>query len=206
MQLDDVMRTAASVRRFTDADVQENVIFEVLDSARFAPSGANFQPWRVIVVRDAALRAELAELYRRGWYEFHAPLRQPPGEPPVPDYYADHMQDVPVQLVVLVELAKITTGVQALDGSRFVGGSSIYPFTHNIALGLRQRGLGTTLSTIIVPVAAQVKALLAIPDGFEVAAHMAVGWPARPHPARLDRRPVDEFATTDTFTGAPLRR
>jgi nitroreductase len=205
MELSEAMRTAGAVRRFTDAPVPDALIYEVLDDARFAPSGANLQPWRVIVVRDADVRARLAELYRAGWYDHHAPLRQAPGEPPRPDYYADHMQDVPVQLVVLVELAKITTGVPALDGSRYVGGSSVYPFVHNIALGLRARGLGTALSTVIMPVAGEVKALLAIPDGFEVAAHLGIGWPARPRATRLDRDPVEDFATVDSFGRAALQ-
>src|SRR5262245_39121953 len=109
MDLGEAMRTAGAVRRFTDADVPDDLIYQTLDEARFAASGANLQPWHVIVVRDAAVRAELAELYRTGWYRYHAPLRQPAGEPLKPDHYADHMQDVPVQLVVLVELAKIIT-------------------------------------------------------------------------------------------------
>ena len=46
----------------------------ILDNARFAPSGGNRQGWRVIVVRDAGIRASLGELFRKSWYEFHAPL------------------------------------------------------------------------------------------------------------------------------------
>jgi hypothetical protein len=52
---------------------------------------------------------------------------------------------------------------------------------------------------------AAVKRLLEIPDGFALAAHLGVGWPARPHPTRLRRREVREFTTIDRFGGEPLR-
>jgi hypothetical protein len=52
---------------------------------------------------------------------------------------------------------------------------------------------------------AAVKRLLEIPDGFALAAHLGVGWPARPHPTRLRRRQVEDFTTIDRFGGEPLR-
>ncbi len=38
--------------------------------------------------------------------------------------------------------------------------------------------MGTTLSTVLVPVEAEVKQVLRIPDGVAMAAHLGVGWPA----------------------------
>src|SRR5215469_18696433 len=137
MDLTLAMRTAGSTRRHRRDPVPGNIIYRVLDNARFAPSGGNRQPWRVIVVTDRAVRASLSEIYRQSWYEFHAPLFTAPGELPQPDYYADHMHLVPVQLVVLVSVAGITTTNAALDTSRIVGGAAIYPFVQNLILGMR---------------------------------------------------------------------
>lgn len=179
----------------------DQIIYRILDNARFAPSGGNRQPWRVIVVKDAALRSALSEIYRKSWYEFHAPLFTAPGEQPQPDYYADHLHLVPVQLVVLVSVAGITTTNQAIDTSRVAGGAAIYPFVQNLILGIRAEGLGTTLTTVLVPVEDEVKPLLRIPGGYHVAAHLGVGWPERPLSARLSRRPVADFATVNYFGG-----
>jgi hypothetical protein len=52
----------------------------------------------------------------------------------------------------------------------------------------------------------EVKRLLDIPDGFALAAHLGVGWPAQPHPSRLRRRPVEQFTSTDRFGRHPLTR
>jgi nitroreductase len=206
MELTDAMRTAGSTRRHRTDPVPDQIIYRILDNARFAASGGNRQPWRVIVVKDAALRSALGEIYRRSWYEFHAPLFTAPGQPPQPDYYADHVHLVPVQLVVLVSVADITTTNQAIDTSRVAGGAAIYPFVQNLILGIRAEGLGTTLTTVLVPVEDEVKQLLRIPGGYHVAAHLGVGWPERPLPTRLSRRPVEDFATVDYFGGTALRR
>ncbi len=202
--LAEVMRTAGSIRRHRPDPVPDDAIYRVLDAARFASSGGNRQPWRVIVVRDAEVRRRLAELYRRSWYEFHAPLFARPGAEPEPDPFADRQHLVPLHLVVLVSLAGITTTIETLDHSRVVGGASVYPFVQNLILGLRDEGLGTTLTTVLVPVEEDVRRLLAIPDGYRIAAHLAVGWPEGPFPQRLSRRPVEEFATVDGFEGPPF--
>ena len=206
MELTEVMRGAASIRRFRPDPVPDDILYRVLDSARFAPSGGNRQGWRVVVVRDAATRLRLRDLYLRSWEEHHQPVfrRLGRGRSPADDY-AEHLDRVPVHLIVLVERAALVTTIAPIDGSRIVAGSSIYPFVHNVALALRAEGLGTTLSTVLVPVEAEVAELLGIPGEFALAAHLGVGWPAEPHPTRLRRRPVEALATLDRFDGEPLR-
>jgi nitroreductase len=206
MELIEAMRSTSSCRRFLPDPVPDEVIHRVLDAARFAPSGGNRQGWRVVVVRDAALRTRLRDLYLRSWREHHQPVFRRLGRGPSPaDAYAEHLDEVPVHLVVLVERAALVTTIPALDSSRIVAGASIYPFVHNVALALRGEGLGTTLSTVLVPVEAEVRELLSVPDELALAAHLGVGWPAGPLPTRLRRRPVEDFVTVDGYLGQPLR-
>jgi hypothetical protein len=47
-----------------------------------------------------------------------------------------------------------------------------------------------------------MRTLLAIPQDFATAAMIALGWPARPFPHRLRRRPLDEIAFADRFGNA----
>lgn len=204
VELAQAMRTAGSTRRHRSDPVPDEIVHRVLELARFAPSGGNRQGWRVIVVRDAAVRGDLSELYRKSWYQFHAPLFAVPGEEPRPNEFADHIHLVPLHLVVLISTESITTTIPALDQSRFVGGASVYPFVQNVILALRAEGLGTTLTTVLVPVEDEVRQLLRIPEEYRIAAHLAVGWPGQPFPARLRRRDVEEFSTLDHFDGAPL--
>ena len=60
------------MRRFTDEAVDRATVAEILDDARFAPSGGNRQPWRVAVVEDRLLRRQLAALMQPVWDEYLA--------------------------------------------------------------------------------------------------------------------------------------
>ena len=50
MDIIEAIRDRVSTRAFVDRDVSKEVIEEVLDTARWAPSGVNTQPWQVAVV------------------------------------------------------------------------------------------------------------------------------------------------------------
>ncbi|MGA2285480.1 MAG: nitroreductase family protein [Dehalococcoidia bacterium] len=50
-----------SVRNFKEKPVPEHLLRRVLEAGRFAPSGANCQPWRFVVISDTALLNEMNE-------------------------------------------------------------------------------------------------------------------------------------------------
>ena len=57
-----------SIRKYTDEPVPDAAVEQILEAARLAPSGNNTQPWRFLVVRDAATRRAIAEAsHRQAW-------------------------------------------------------------------------------------------------------------------------------------------
>ena len=66
----DAMLTRRSIRAFSDTPVPLETIRQVLDTARWAPSGCNFQPWEGAVLTGAPLR-ELQDKMRA------APMQDP---------------------------------------------------------------------------------------------------------------------------------
>ncbi|HEY5428390.1 MAG TPA: nitroreductase family protein [Solirubrobacteraceae bacterium] len=213
-ELYEIMRCAPSTRVFTDEPVGREILDRVLDNARFAPSGGNRQGWRVIVVTDAAIRRRLRELYREPWDAYMVRtggraaldageasglpagrLRMLRGA----DEYARTFDQVPVHLVICVDLEALAITDAELDRPSIVGGASIYPFVHNVLLGLRHEGLGAAFTTLLVPAEPELRELLAIPAGVAVAGHIAVGHRADPWPAQLRRAPVAEFAFGDRY-------
>ena len=70
-----LMEGRRSVREFSDREVPEEVVRELIRTAGTAPSGANKQPWRFVAVRDSALKSEIrvaAEEEERLFYEKRA--------------------------------------------------------------------------------------------------------------------------------------
>ena len=208
------MRTAGTTRRFLPDPVPDAVLHRVLDNARFAPNGGNRQGWHVIVVADPSTRRSLHDLYQAPWQAYLAErYGLAPGTPPGPDLpaalrrtmeFAERLYEVPVHLLVTVDLRALAVTDRNLSRQSIVGGGSVYPFVHNVLLGLRQEGLGAALTTLIIPVEPKVKELLAIPEDHALAALIAAGYPADPLPTKLRRKPVEEFATRDRFDGLPF--
>lgn len=62
--LAELVRRRRSIRSFDpDRAVPEEIVLSLLETARWAPSGANAQPWEFLVVRDAEMRRRTVELY-----------------------------------------------------------------------------------------------------------------------------------------------
>lgn len=227
MELDRALRTTGAVREFHDQPVPDSVVHRILDAARFAPSGGNRQGWRVVLVRSAEVRAALRELYLAGWYEYLALVKAGlvpwaptsdrqaeqqalAGAPALaakaaagPGGFAEHLEAVPVLLLVLADLGELAAIDRDLERYTLVGGGSIYPFVWSILLAAHQEGLAGVVTTVLVRREAEVKALVGAGDNLAVAGLVALGHPVH-RPTRLRRRPVEEFATVDRLDGTPL--
>lgn len=61
MDVYDAIRARSSCRAYQDRPVENEKLQRVLEAARLAPSARNLQPWKLVVVREAALRTALAD-------------------------------------------------------------------------------------------------------------------------------------------------
>jgi coenzyme F420-0:L-glutamate ligase/coenzyme F420-1:gamma-L-glutamate ligase len=55
------LRTRRSIRRFKPDPVPDSVIESILNTATFAPSAHNLQPWRFVVIKDSVVKTRLGE-------------------------------------------------------------------------------------------------------------------------------------------------
>lgn len=58
----EAIKVRRSIRKFAPDDVPEEMTQQMLEAARLAPSGANYQPWRFLVVRDKEERKKLRHI------------------------------------------------------------------------------------------------------------------------------------------------
>jgi nitroreductase len=216
MELTEVMRTTFACRQFTDEPLPDDVLYRILDVARFAPSGGNRQGQHVIVVRDPDVRRRLADLCRPTMAVYMAQVAR--GESPwnsivpsrvdvaaaqgwtVESPFLDSLADVPVLLVVAVNLAMVASFDRDLDRVGVISGASVYPFVHNILLAARNEGYGGVLTTFLAGREPEAQHLLGLPRHVAVCAMVPLGRPVR-QLRRLRRRRVEEFTTVDRFDG-----
>jgi nitroreductase len=211
MDLSTALSTNGAVRAFTDEAVDDVTLHAVLDIARFAPSGGNRQPWRVAVVRDRAIRREMATLMQPVWDEyvganatgvtafaFGHSIDAPPI--PTPNGLLDAIDTIPVVLAIAADLRHIAMMDGNLDRPPITGGASIYPFCWSILLAAREHGLGGVLTTFLSRAEPAIAASLGLPPDHALAATIFLGRPTHQN-TKLSRRPVNSFATVDRFDG-----
>ena len=61
MEFDEIIKKRRSIRNFADTPVSKEIIEELLNAARLAPSATNRQPWRFLVVSDTDVINHLGE-------------------------------------------------------------------------------------------------------------------------------------------------
>lgn len=217
MELHEAMRTTFAARDFTADPLPDATLFRILDAARFAPSGGNRQGWRVIVVREPATKAKLAELTMPAAKRYAA--QQQKGENPwntidppgvdaktiettvVPPRLTESMVKAPLVLVICVDLKVVASTDQNLKRVGIVSGASIYPFAWNVLLAARQEGYGGTITTLAIAEEPNLQALLGLPAHVAVAAVMPLGRPTQ-QLTRLKRKSVAEFTMRERWGGS----
>ncbi|MBW0111914.1 nitroreductase family protein [Pseudonocardia oceani] len=206
MELTEAMRTTGTCRYFRPDPVPDEVLRAAFDVARFGPQGGNRQPVRWVVVREAATKQALADLYLPLWKAYFDAIATGdvnvgalPKTVTDADFFAEHLAEVPAIVVACAELDGLHPTDAELGRLSVVGGGSIYPTVQNLCLALRDQGVGTAFTTLLCIEEPKVRELLAIPEGFITAAHIAVGYPEKPFPTKLTRTPVDEIVYAESF-------
>jgi len=62
----DVITTRKSIRKYKHAPIPDEMIDKILEAARWAPTGENHQPWRLIVVRDLETIKKIGQMAKVG--------------------------------------------------------------------------------------------------------------------------------------------
>jgi nitroreductase len=140
--------TRRSVREFTAEPVTDDEVTEILKAGALAPSGLNNQPWRFAVVRDPAVRGDLAKLTK----------------------YRKILESAAVVLPVFIDRETMYNDVKDHQG--------IGACLQNMLLAAHGQGLGSVWLGEILKSAVEVRTLLGLPETLELMAVIAVGRPA----------------------------
>ena len=194
--LHDFLRSRRSIRRFRPDPLPAAVIRRILETATYAPSAHNDQPWRFAVVTDLSVKARLAEamaadfrrdLEKEGLPEADIAARL--------ERSRRRIQEAPVVVILCMDAtgmnnypdpkrqqAEMTMAVQstALAGLQLL-------------LAVHAEGLGGvwTCGPLFTP--ETVRAALDLPATWQPQAMLFIGYPAE-SPSIPERKPLEQVA------------
>ena len=175
----EIVKGRRSIRRYEEKEVPDELLNQIFESIQWSPSWANSQCWEVIVVKDMDVKEQL----------------QGALAPKNPSTKA--ITEAPVVLVLCGKLNssgfykdQVTTKL----GDWFMFDLGIA--TQSICLTARHLGLGTVIIGLFDH--NKTKAILNVPDGYEVVSLIPLGYPAKDSPAPK-RREINEFIHINKF-------
>jgi nitroreductase len=208
----ETMRTLRAVRRLRPDAIPDDVLRRVLEAATWAPTGGNVQPWRIVAVKQPALKEPLGKLYNERWVAYSKQYRGaiPASASPdararaertlaAGDYLGAHFGETPVVAVFCFNPKNMAITDAKQDRVSVVGGGSVYTAVENLLLACRAEGLGCVLTTLLCECEPEVRKLLSIPDPWYTAAAIPIGYPVGRGHGPLIRRPVEQLAYLDTW-------
>ena len=160
-----------STRKFSSDPVNLKDILQALEAATQAPSGANQQPWRFLIIIDPNLRRRVREACERGEKEFYDNVTGEFGEWLLVKGYSwrkPFLEEAPLLVAVL------------MDESAQYARESVWLAVGFILLALEERGLSTvtyTPSNTDLPLRE-----LDIPEGFKLETILPIGYSAEDKP------------------------
>ncbi|MCR4409791.1 MAG: nitroreductase family protein [Candidatus Saccharicenans sp.] len=149
----ELIRKRRTIRQFRAEEIPANVLLELADLGRLAPSAANLQPLEFIIVQDPEVRRQVFPWLR--WAAYINPAGNPkPGQEPA-------------AYIVIV----VNTGIRQKGYEYDVGAAA-----ENIILGALTQGLGSCW--LISVDRERLNNILEIPEEYRIDSVLALGYPA----------------------------
>ena len=129
MGLFEAISNCRAMRRLDTREVPEALLLKLIEAANQAPSGSNMQNGRWLVVRDPAVRQQLADLNRKGVEAYIGPQASRPGSLPHQSeakrkrmldsviWQMEHLHEIPALVIACMEFGqKVDAATMARGG------------------------------------------------------------------------------------------
>ncbi|MBL8103167.1 MAG: nitroreductase family protein [Anaerolineales bacterium] len=188
------LRTRRSIRRFKTDPVPESVIRSILQTATYAPSAHNRQPWRFVVLTEPSAKKNLSDAMAK---EFQRDLKK---DNLAPDEIAkrvaksrERMTGAPVVVILCVDMSEMDNypDERRNKAEHIIAIQSAANAGLQLLLAAHAEGLGGVW--VCSPMFAQetVQEALNISKIWEPQAMFLIGYPVET-PAFRGRKPIEE--------------
>jgi F420 biosynthesis protein FbiB-like protein len=197
----DAIKTRRSIRKYSSRRVSTEVISEILEATRWAPSAHNAQPWRFIVLINKALKQDLAEAMANAWIAdmikdgTSMQVREESRRASV-----ERFMRVPVLVIACLTMKDM---VQYADESRQkcerdLAVQSLGAAIQNMLLVAHSKNLGACWFCAPIFCKDMVRKVLKIPEDVEPQALITLGYAAE-KPSAPSRRPLQGYSYLDCW-------
>jgi nitroreductase len=208
MPLEEVIRTQRSIRRVTQAPVEDQLLLDIIELGTHSPNTRNAQTWEFIIVKDPAIKKKLAEqnyfLYKRIKKGEEKRAAADPAHQKINkalDWAAENFENYPAMIVACYRGSRFSWPL-LIAASNF---SSILPAAQNIMLAARSVGLGANLATTPLWNNRKCRKILGLPVALTPAVLITLGWPQGKY-GPISRRPVTEVTSLNSFGNRPWKK
>jgi nitroreductase len=196
----EVMATARTIRRFSTRPVDDMTLRRCLEAATWAPSGANAQAWKFIVLASPEQRAVVGKAAANALqviepvYGMTRPAADDDSRSARNNRATYELHDRAAEFVSILFTQK-----RFPTASELLLGGSIFPAMQNFLLAARAQGLGACLTSwASYGGEALLREAVGVPEDWMLAGHVVIGWPKGAHgPVR--RRPLSEAVFLDRW-------
>ena len=169
MEFLDLVRNRYSVRAYKPIEVEQTKIDQILQAMCLAPTAANRQPFRIILIRTKGREAELRRIYDKDWF---------------------------VQAPIIICACGVDQESWLRDDGRPTTEIDVAIVMDHITLAATSLGLGTCWIGAFNP--AEARRILRIPELASPVLFSPLGYPAD-QPKSKERKPIGELVKYETW-------
>lgn len=195
------MSGQGTVRHFKSNPVPEEHLKKILQAARWAPSGANTQPWDFIVVKDSKLKEKIAQIY------VDTQKQAKRGDKAFPYHDVEESRKKFTNPPILIVVCADTRFMKAYPKVGYreeILNVSMGAVIQSMMLAAKALGLGLSWGTADALSRNKLRELLGVPAHIRILEVLQLGFPAEQVLPRFRRDPRD-FSHVDKFDTSKLR-
>lgn len=169
MQFEQLIRQRYSVRAYRNEPIEDEVLTKVLEAAALAPTAANRQAFRIMVIHTRGRERELKRIYGRDWF---------------------------VQAPVVIGVCNLIDRCWVRGDGRSYGEVDAAIVMDHLILAAADQGLGSCWIGAFD--AREARRILKLPEDVEPIAFTPLGYPAD-NPGAKKRRPLDDLVVYESW-------
>ncbi len=221
--LKEILQSCRAMRRLKPDPIPEVLLMELLQAGHQAATGSNAQDRHWVVVRDLAIKLELAALNKQTTLGYvaasravidrvaagsrgsmsdvgamsgwigHQEVEKRRRMMDAIEWQANHLHEIPVLIVVCLEFEAAHPDTFAAGAA---AGGEVWPGIQNLLLTARSLGLGAVPTTLPLVDKSSVRKVLGLPETVEPLCLIPVGYPMGKF-GPVSRRPLSEVVHYD---------